>query len=74
MQIQFPDNSGACEGDSGGPVFVSSDKQLYLIALNTAITPDLNKQCGTTLDANVITASRYEWIEKTATALRAQLK
>jgi hypothetical protein len=68
--IDFAVDSGICGGDSGGPVFVSQDGQLYLSALNSAVDNNLGGTCGNRRYANAITGDRYDWAEVAAARLR----
>ncbi len=76
MEINFTNGQGACGGDSGGPVFVQSGKELYLAALSTATYANLpgSSKCGTTLFANVLTAARYNWIMNKSEVVRTKFR
>jgi secreted trypsin-like serine protease len=79
MQVNFGGffqnvkQQGVCGGDSGGPVFVSVGKNLYLTAINTSIQADLGNDCGSTLYTTSIDAARYNWIQSAATRAREEL-
>lgn len=78
LEIQFPNDQGICNGDSGGPVFLRIGSGVYLTALSTAgyrkSKLDEKNRCSAALLANSITPDRLAWVNRMADEDRRSFK
>jgi hypothetical protein len=63
-------DGGLCVGDSGGPLFVSTDKGYRLAGVLSETTTELEGDCGGSADFTHVSASLIEWIDSTTYAAR----
>lgn len=72
MRVSFPNGQGVCKGDSGGPFFVRSGKELYLAGVLANMMSAPGSHCGQTAYGTVLTAERYDWAMARYRGVRAK--
>ncbi len=64
-------SSGTCPGDSGGPVFVKYDGELYLMALISSGYRNIGGNCSTTTFADTLSGVRVDWYQQTVREIQS---
>jgi len=71
MEVVTTQGQGICAGDSGSPLFQPVGDSLKLSAITVSIVPNINKKCGSSVFATILTLSRYNWLMRVAAEGRA---
>jgi hypothetical protein len=71
MEVITTQGQGICAGDSGSPLFQPVGDSLKLSAITVSMVPNINKKCGRSVFATILTHSRYNWLMRVAEEGRA---